>query len=258
MPMTAQSSFVQSKQSLPIISNKTKLIFVCFVFIFSIWSGKITFLNELGKQHSLVLTVESAYFNSIDTAEYSADKTTDRKPYVISQIAIVQNKFVYPTPTPELPKNIDMDLAWGVAKKVDTHTYTIKVQPDTKNASAQEIFNALNDYRRSYGSGALEWDNNLADFANRRADYFISINNLDSHKGFFDYLNNQDGFKKLGFGTVGENSSYGFTLEAVHLIEWVYGGDSEHNSNQLNTQWRFVGIGVKGSATDVVFASTKF
>jgi uncharacterized protein YkwD len=68
---------------------------------------------------------------------------------------------------------------------------------------------------------------------------------------------NNDGFGKLGFSSLGENSSYGYLLEGVHLIEWVYAGDAPHDNNQLNSEWSHVGIGVNGTATDLIFGGRK-
>ena len=82
----------------------------------------------------------------------------------------------------------------------------MQVQPDSAMATAQEIFTALNNYRSQHGSGALAWDDNLTGFAVSRADYFSQTAKLDDHAGFLDYLNNQDGFKKLGFSLSSKRS----------------------------------------------------
>jgi uncharacterized protein YkwD len=121
----------------------------------------------------------------------------------------------------------------------------------------QEILKALNDYRLRFGSQPLTWDNNLASFAQSRADHLASIHQTDDHAGFLDYLNNQDGYNKLGFTWLGENISFGFQLEAVHLIEWMYAGDKPHNDNQLDNHWNYVGVGVNGTATSIIFGTGK-
>ncbi|MBI2443125.1 MAG: CAP domain-containing protein [Candidatus Levybacteria bacterium] len=146
---------------------------------------------------------------------------------------------------------------WGVSKQIGEHTWTMKVQDDTKTGTAQEIFQALNAYRQRHGSGTLAWDSKLGDFAQGRADAFTRNNSTDAHAGFSDFINNQDGFHKLGFMALGENSSFGYHVEAVHLIEWIYAGDAPHNDNQLNQQWTHVGIGVSGVATDLIFGGKK-
>ena len=149
------------------------------------------------------------------------------------------------------------DGEWGVAKQIGEHTWTMTVASDEKVGTAQEIFQALNAYRQRQGVGALSWDTNLGNFAQGRADAFLKNGTTDAHAGFNDFLNNQDGFKKSGFMALGENSSFGYHIEGVHLIEWVYAGDAPHNNNQLNRDWTHVGIGVAGLATDLVFGGRK-
>ncbi len=166
-------------------------------------------------------------------------------PYSFSQKFYQENVPATPAPTDSGP--------WGVATQIDAHTWTMKVGFDSRMATPKEILDALNNYRSIHGSGYLAWDDNLAAFAQERADYFNRIKSTDEHAGFNDYLNNPDNVRKLNFYTLGENSSYGFQLLGVHLIEWMYAGDSAHNDNQLNPAWTHVGIGVSGTATDLIF-----
>ena len=107
---------------------------------------------------------------------------------------------------------------WGVAKQIGPVTWTMKIGEDLKMATPKEILAALNVYRVKRGSQELTWNENLAKFAQTRADYLASIKTTDAHKGFEDYLNNQDGFNKLGFTWLGENISYGYRMEGVHFL----------------------------------------
>jgi uncharacterized protein YkwD len=159
-----------------------------------------------------------------------------------------------PSPTPR-PASAADAAPWGISKQVDAHTWTLKVGQDSVMATPMEIFDALNNYRRRYGSQALTWDQKLADFAQSRAVYLNQIKNTDDHKGFLDYLNNQDGFNKLGFTSLGENMFYGYRLSGVHIIEWVYAGDEPHNSNQLDNKWNYVGIGVSGLGNSIIYGT---
>ena|SRR3989344_1740838 len=141
---------------------------------------------------------------------------------------------------------------WGVAKQISEHTYTIKVDYDSSMANPQDILNALNSYRSQHGRGSLNWDQRLADYANGRAGIFKDIGNTDSHAGFENFLNNEDGFSKLGFNRLGENSYYGGPLTGTHLIEWVFAQSPQHNANQLDN-WSSVGIGVVGGGINLNF-----
>ncbi len=160
-------------------------------------------------------------------------------------------KIISPTPT------IDND-PWGVSKQIDEHTWTIKIGEDATMATAKEIFEALNEYRKVQGSQVLTWDEKLGNYAQERARYLNGIKTVDQHKGFNDYMENQDGFNKLGFTSLGENISYGYRLNGVHIIEWMYAGDEPHNKNQLDNRWNYVGIGVDGLATCIIFGTGKF
>lgn len=223
------------------LSNKNKLFIVIIIFILSYLSGKIPFINDISATKKEQVLAETTILDDPTeiTPELSSGETEQIQ---IKQIAIGQKKIYVP------------DNEWGVAKKIDSHTYTLRLKPDKTMGTPQEILAVLNTYRRQNGRGALEWNSSLASFANTRAVYFSQIGKLDNHAGFLDYVNNQDGFRKLGFASLGENSSIGFTLQAVHIIEWVYSADAEHNNNQLNNDWHYVGIGVNGNATDLVFA----
>ncbi len=155
-----------------------------------------------------------------------------------------------PTPTPD-------DEPWGVSKQISEHSWTMKVASDPNMATPSEILTALNTYRTKHGSQPLTMDPKLAAYAQSRTDYFDSIRNTDEHKGFNDFLENQDGFNKLGFTWLGENTSIGYQMTGTHLIEWIYAGDQPHDDNQLDNKWAYVGIGVKGTATCLIFGTGK-
>lgn len=156
------------------------------------------------------------------------------------------------TPTPTSDNE-----PWGVAKQIDEVTWTMKVGDDEVMATAKEIWEALNIYRQRYGSQVLNWDTKLGDYAQSRAKYLNSIKSVDKHEGFNNFVEKEDGFNKLGFTALGENISFGYRLNGVHIIEWMYAGDKPHNDNQLDTRWNYVGIGVDGLATCVIFGTGK-
>lgn len=145
----------------------------------------------------------------------------------------------------------------GIAQKIGDHTYTMQFTPDFAMASAPEIFQALNAYRRKNGVNTLTWNLTLLSYALSRSDLYNTTGKLDEHAGFIDYVNNHNGFTNLGFNKLGENAALAGPLNGTHLIEYVYAGDPEHNANQLNTSWTDVGIGVHGNYTDIIFGGMK-
>lgn len=168
------------------------------------------------------------------------------------------DKKITDTPTSHVSPHPSQDTEpWGVAKQLDDVTWTLKVQNDAVMATPEEILNALNNYRQSQGREKLKWSDTLASFAKERADHFRDINSTDKHAGFISYLDNEENAQKLGFYGFGENSSFGYKLQGVHLIEWVFAADEGHNANQLNSSWTYVGIGVSGLGIDVIFAKNK-
>jgi len=165
------------------------------------------------------------------------------------------------TPTILLPTQKVVQIAdtspWGVAEQIDAVTWTMRINQDEKMGTPNEILEALNKYRNIHGSRPLEWNQKLADYATSRAKYFMEIKALDSHKGFEEKLKDEGGFKDLGFWGLGENASFGYRLEAVHLIEWMYAADKPHNDNQLDNSWTHVGIGIDGVSTVLIFGKHK-
>jgi len=161
-----------------------------------------------------------------------------------------------PTPQAIIPKqNSDTD-PWGVAIKIGEHTYKIKVQNDSAMGTPDEILQALNNLRARNNVQQLKKDDRLCAYTQSRAEYQNSLGKTDAHAGFTNYLQNQDGFRKLGFARVGENSSYGYILSGVHLIEFVYMQSPDHNANQLDPTWDHGCTGTSGYATNLIFATS--
>lgn len=166
--------------------------------------------------------------------------------------------YVALVPTPEvvelrINQPVNDNEEWGKAKQIGEYTWTMKIGFDPAMATPQEIFDALNNYRRLHGKNTLYWDDRLANYALSRARYFTQIGNLDSHAGFSEFVKSEDNVRSLGFWGLGENSSYGYRLNGTHLIEWVFAGDKPHDDNQLSSDWTHVGIGVDGNQVDLIF-----
>ncbi|TSC85465.1 MAG: Uncharacterized protein G01um101416_852 [Microgenomates group bacterium Gr01-1014_16] len=192
---------------------------------------------------ALILTFLSLYLNPIPRA-----------------LPVNFKNILQPTVTPAskivIPEVVPDSDPWGVAKKIGEHTYRIKVQNDTQMGTPEEILLALNNLRVRNNVQTLKTDARLCSYAQERAVYQNKLGKTDAHAGFEDYLQNQDGFRKLGFGRVGENSSYGYILSGVHLIEFVYMQSPEHNKNQLDPAWDYGCVGTFGLATNLIFATS--
>jgi uncharacterized protein YkwD len=144
------------------------------------------------------------------------------------------------------------DVAWGEAVKVSETGYRMKIGFDTQMGTADEIYQALNIYRYTKGKSNLTWDGRLAKYALERAEY-ICVNGSDGHAGFNQYVEQEEGYKALGFYKLGENMSTHMRLTGVHLIEWMYAASPTHDANQLGA-WSHVGVGVFKDCSVLIFA----
>lgn len=174
----------------------------------------------------------------------------------ISKISIT------PTPTQVVKKRTPSSPTkeseeWGIAREIEEGTYTIRVGNDNAMGTPQEVLAALNAYRNTNGRSSLTWDDTLGRYAQSRAEYMESIQTTDKHAGFNSYLENDDGFNKLGFYQLGENSYYGGPLNGTHVIEWVFAKSPGHDANQKSTDWTHVGIGSTNSTVNLIFGGSK-
>lgn len=138
---------------------------------------------------------------------------------------------------------------------------SIKPSPAVKSVqtgsiNTQSVLNALNNYRAKNGSGSLQLDSTLQNYAQTRADHLKSLGKLDKHAGHQEFMKN-DGFGKLGFNAIAENQGYNYKGDATGLIESFYGKSSGHNTNQLNPTYTHVGIGINGPFTNLIFGGKK-
>jgi uncharacterized protein YkwD len=211
-------------------------------------------------RENLKEVVDSLIKNQKDEVEEASDVEKYKIPVDVMKIVEIKKEVsVNPTIIKKKPivvPTVDNE-PWGVAKQVDEVTWTMKVGEDEKMATPQEILAALNIYRQRYSSQILTWDEKLGNYAQSRAKYLNSIKNVDKHEGFNNFMENEDGFNKLGFTMLGENISFGYKLNGVHTIEWMYAGDEPHNNNQLDNRWNYVGIGIDGLATCLIFGTGK-
>lgn len=245
--------------------------FAAIAFALIDWVSKLKIVKKIKKHKDikqLALALILIFLLPVTAFTGSAIKKVreENKPKQQNQFTPIPSPT--PTPTPlssplskpniqNTQRIIDDGEPWGVAKQIDEVTWTMKVGQDERMGTPQEIYEALNNYRQRNRSSRLDWDGRLAAYAQSRADYFNEIGDIDKHAGFNEYINNPDNLKTLGFWWVGENTSHGYKLLGVHIIEWIYAGDEPHDKNQLEDTWSHVGIGVSGTATALIFGKYK-
>ncbi len=122
--------------------------------------------------------------------------------------------------------------------------------------SANELLAGLNSYRQQHGVSTLQWDGTLAHYAQQRADFYVSRGSIDGGAGFRTFKA-QDGPFALGFQNIGELSNYGVSDTAYGLFANYFASFASTNSVQLSAAWIYAGIGVNGTAIEVVFGQRK-
>lgn len=118
-------------------------------------------------------------------------------------------KVFKPTPAP---------FNWTV-EKVDEHLTKIALPPDPRMSNADELFEAMNNYRKAHNVQIIQKSDLLCGIAKNRADEQLANGKLDGHAGFEKYAKDQQEFSTMGevlFG--GVQPQYG-----VHIVE--YGWD---------------------------------
>lgn len=216
------------------------------ILIAFIWLFGLTFYLS-SSQPSLVSTPESQLKSETSNVENVAPTATMSPKVENVKVA----KPIDPYANDPNLKNAE----WGEAVKTDSGSYTMKVGMDTKMSTADELYQALLTYRQTKGKSNLTWDGRLAEYASSRAS-FICAHGTDHHAGFKDFLENQDGYKKLGYRHLGENMSVGMKLTGTHLIEWIYAKSPGHDANQLG-DWSHVGVGISGNCSTLIFGNQK-
>ncbi len=121
--------------------------------------------------------------------------------------------------------------------------------------SASQLFAGLNTYRAQHGVSQLKWDETLADYSSQLAEQA-------NHRGAIDggqnlrQVRSQNPFA-FGFQNIGELQSYGVTESATGLFANYFAAYPSTNITQSSSDWQYVGIGVNGTAVEVIFGARK-
>lgn len=104
-------------------------------------------------------------------------------------------------------------------EKVDEHTTITWLPPDDKMSTSDELFTAINTYRRAQGIAEVARSDTLCTIAQKRADEQQALGKIDGHAGFAKYAQDQREFSYLTEVLFGGNQPQ----SGVHIVE--YGWD---------------------------------
>lgn len=234
---------------------------VWLLFLLMVFLGVFAFsLNVFNERQLIAGKITQIFSNSIVSEKKEVFVNFENEQNLVftsSESATFPSIAPTRIPTPVDPYANDPDLkdaAWGEAVQVSETGYRMKVGFDSVMGTAEETFKALNLYRYTKGKSNLTWDNRLEKYALERAT-FICQNGSDGHAGFSDYVENQEGYKALGFYRLGENMSTHMKFTGTHLIEWMYAADPAHDGNQLG-DWSHVGVGIYEDCSALIFGNS--
>ncbi len=143
----------------------------------------------------------------------------------------------------------------GETVNLGNDLYSHSFNQDSRMGTPDEIFAAINSFRQSNGKNSLGFDQNLASWAQERANYFAAIGRMDAHVGFSAEF--QTRTAQYNYQGMGENEEYGPPVLGVHLVEWIFAQDEPHKQGML-CQCDNMGVGVAQAkdgqyAVDVIF-----
>lgn len=231
------------------------------------------FRSKFLKLNLFVLTYSILFISIICLYAISLPETLARKETLGKSTARVKPNLTYlqisPTITPEptiapthipdspTPTQAPPTSTPPLIQTEDTTKTIENVENDNSMATANEIFNALNNYRNEKGIGSLSWDDTLANFAQGRVNTFATLGNLDGHAGFRSFMDN-NGFEVSGFNGLGENSAQlSGPMGGDKIIREIYGASSSHNTSQLDPAWTHAGVSINGIYVNINFGKDK-
>ena len=127
-------------------------------------------------------------------------------------------------------------------EKVDANTTMIWLPADERMSTSDELFTAMNTYRRAQGIGEVARSDTLCTIAQKRAEEQQALGKIDGHAGFAKYAQEQRDFSYLTEVLFGG----GQPQSGVHIVE--YGWDQSLTGHREAIQDRTMSHGCGGVA----------
>lgn len=146
-------------------------------------------------------------------------------------------------------QNTQKAVDWS-CEVLDDKTTACAHPADSRMSTSEELFVAVNEYRKAHGIGTLEKNDLLCSIAQNRANEQLSYGSLDSHAGFEKYARNQTDFDAMGeilYG--GVQNQLG-----VHIVEWGWArSQTGHKESLEDRKWQNGCGGVAGLFAVFIF-----
>jgi uncharacterized protein YkwD len=157
---------------------------------------------------------------------------------------ITVKKTIYVTATPA-------PFQWTV-EKINEHETALSLPPDPRMSTPDELFEAINEYRRANGISLIQKSDSLCTIAQKRAEEQLANGSLDDHAGFEKYVNSQNEFSTMGEVLFGGNQpQYG-----VHIVEFCWARSlTGHKEAIRDTNWQQGCGGIAGYYAVFIFGT---
>lgn len=178
------------------------------------------------------------------------DKTKIAERLIPSKNYFVNEKIIPINPDLESSSS-QKPFEWTVEKGEGGIT-KIALPADPSMSTADELFSAMNDYRKSHAVQQVNKNDLLCSIAQNRANEQLANGKLDGHLGFGKYAKDQTEFSQMGevlFG--GVQPQYG-----VHIVE--YGWDRSltgHKEAIQDPSWNYGCGGIAGYYAVFIFGT---
>ncbi len=204
-------------------------------------SNKINIIFFIVSKYA-VLLIFFLLFLSLSTKPQVIEKLVPNKNYFEKQNSWDLGNIKRTSETP---------FSWTV-EKVNDQVTKVALPPDPRMSTSDELFEAMNNYRKAHSVQTLTKNDLLCSIAQNRANEQLANGELDGHAGFEKYAKDQNEFSTMGevlFG--GAQPQYG-----VHIIE--YGWDRSltgHKEAIQDPSWQYGCGGIAGYFAVFIFGS---
>lgn len=138
---------------------------------------------------------------------------------------------------------------WTV-EKVDEHLTKMQLPADDHMSTANELFDAMNNYRKAHNIGLIDQTPGICDIAQKRAQEQLGNGDLDGHAGFDKYVQNQNELSAMGEVLFGGSQPQ----SGVHIIEFGWNRSlTGHKEAIQNPDWHYGCGGVAGYFAVFIF-----
>lgn len=142
-----------------------------------------------------------------------------------------------PTSTPQSKTEWEKPTTnYGQVVKLDEKTSKAYFAPDDHMSTSDELFDAMNIYRKAHGLSTLQSDGVICTVAQNRLSEQIQLGYSDKHAGFSKYVQSQQEFNVMNEVLLTTSTP----LTGTHIVEWAWDKSlTGHKEVISDPQWQY-------------------